>query len=174
MPREILFLRTAAANLQERDPHLTHQGILQAESLRGALGSLTEYDGILCSPLARAYETLEDGIPGIEVFPVYLDDRLMDIQTEICNCRADLLVLQTRVPRRWILTGLAEENPFGRERGLEERVREFGEYLAERWAGKRLLVVGHYDWIREWFRQSGWCGDLSLSNCDIVRWSMKR
>lgn len=156
-----------------RDAALTEYGRETARARRGCVGEPTEYDAVFCSPLQRVWETLLELMPAARGHPVVLDDRLMEPQDAVCNCRAELSELVAACPVGWDFRGVAEENPFGREgaEGLDGRVRAFGESMVERFPdGGRVLVVAHHDWIRSWFAQYGSIEGLSVPNCGVVQW----
>lgn len=161
------------------DAALTHEGIQQAYDMRDGR-PWSGCDAVYCSPLRRCRQTLRFGVPGADLLPVVLDDRLMEPQgVAICNRRAERREMDT--PARWLLTGVAAANPWDvasegisigdssdGDAAFEARVRRFTEELLARHPGGRVLVVSHHDWICTWCRQ--WCGenDVSLGNCEWV------
>lgn len=189
----VTFLRHAQAthnvdaayhSPSNRDAQLTAEGVRQAWGVReaGRLGRSGDFDMIYCSPLRRCYQTLLGVLAGVELRPVFLEDRLMEPQGEaICNRRAEWDDLQRSAPSAWCLTGIGLTNPFdvlteggsvGDEGhiGFEHRVRAFTEDVLRRIpTGSHVLVVTHHDWIRTWFRLFGQGrGSVSLGNCEWV------
>ena len=165
-----------------RDAALTPEGVRQAWGVRESR-RLGEFDTIYCSPLRRCQQTLLTAGPGADRRLVRLDDRLMEPQgAAICNRRAEREELRRQVPAGWCLDGVRALNPFDvlteggtvgadGHTGFEARVRAFTESeLVGLPRGSRVLVVGHHDWIRTWFRlyrpESG--SGVSLGNCEWV------
>jgi broad specificity phosphatase PhoE len=161
------------------DASLTGEGIQQAYNLREA-GLAAECDLVACSPLRRCRQTLRFGVPGADLLPVLLDDRLMEPQgAAICNRRAERRELSMEIPARWSLEGVAVANPWdtateginvhGENAEFDARVREFTEEVLARGV-RRVLIVTHHDWIRAWCRIYHGEMDVSVGNCEwIVR-----
>jgi len=146
------------------DAALTGVGVQQAYDLRAA-GLGRGADAIFCSPLRRCWQTLRLGIPGADRRPVELDDRLMEPQgSAVCNRRTEKRGLCRQVPECWILEAVGVVNPWdgavegisvraaGECAGFDARVRAFTESVLERFAGQRVLVVTHHDWIQVWMQ----------------------
>lgn len=141
-----------------KDACLTAEGI---EQVRGVLSDI-EFDVIYCSPLRRCIETLHAALPSSVDMKVCLDDRLMEPQgSHICNKRASRPEIAVSVPTAWDYRGVEYKHPYdtwGGEAGNEEtphfvnRVRHASEWLMRRYPGQRIVIVGHYQWIRTWFR----------------------
>jgi broad specificity phosphatase PhoE len=161
------------------DAELTEFGL--ADAMGAAVGTPADYDFILCSPLRRCHQTLLAAMPGAADATVLLDDRLMEPQGEaVCNRRMARGALDMAVPLAWCLGGVSMENPFdlvkeghrGDERydAFVARVRAFTEEVLEpmKEHHRRVLVVGHHDWIRVWAAE--YLGrDVSLPNCGVFR-----
>ena len=136
-------------------------------------------DVIYCSPLRRCRQTLCTVLPTTNDGIVYLDDRLMEPQgLAVCNRRAERPVVIASSPPNWDFTGVAENNPFDTlKEGYStavlampefcDRVRDFMKDLEARHEGQTVLIVGHHDWIRTWFRL--FKGALvSPRNCELM------
>jgi len=144
------------------DATLTGIGVQQAYNLRAA-GLGRDVDAVFCSPLRRCWQTLRLGVPGADRRPVELDDRLMEPQgSAICNRRMEKRELCCHVPESWILDGVGVVNPWDdanegisveeAHAGFDARVRRFTEAVMARFAGQRVLVFTHHDWIQTWMR----------------------
>jgi broad specificity phosphatase PhoE len=195
----IVFLRHGQAShnvtaayhdIAHRDAALTAEGVRQAWAVResGGLGHHETFTEVFCSPLQRCRQTLLGVMPGVDRFPVRLDDRLMEPQgSAICNRRAELEDLRRAVPPPWNLEGVPRVNPYDvleeggtvwddGHAGFERRVRDFTESVLRRQpAGSRVLVVSHHDWIRTWFRlyEAG-RGGVSLGNCEWIATTLSK
>jgi broad specificity phosphatase PhoE len=160
------------------DARLTQKGEVQAKALQG-LFKPRDFDIIFCSPLRRCTGTLRLAFPESEGLPVNLDDRLMEPQGDAeCNRRLGREDLIGDVPTCWVASEVAPQNPFvilnegyttgaaGFER-FSQRIKKFTEWLMANHRGKRILIVGHHDWIKTWHIM--YMGKtVSPMNCEIV------
>jgi broad specificity phosphatase PhoE len=146
-----------------KDAALTDTGMEQAFTT-----CLGHYDAIYCSPLRRCRQTLLSALPKSRDLPVIVDDRLMEPQGHICNCRAERDTLALEVTG-WDLNRVAHANPYtGSENGTEFRRRIIAFTDDLRLQGhKEVLIVSHHEWIRCWFaiyQQK----EVSPRNCQLM------
>jgi hypothetical protein len=109
-----------------------------------------------------------------------------------CNRRQEKNEMSGNIPEAWLLDGgVNEENPFCSLKegysmagqgfnNFSSRVRDFTEWLlgggsggGDRnvYRGKKILIVGHHDWIKTWhILYKGFA--VSPANCEIVETSV--
>jgi broad specificity phosphatase PhoE len=184
MSLTIHFLRHAVAthnedavvrgNIAYEDPihvdaTLTDTGVDQAFNTCLDHG---RYGAIFCSPLKRCRQTLLAALPESRDIAVIVDDRLMEPQGHICNCRADRSSIAEEVSV-WDLTGVAAVNPYTgyeSDTAFRRRIIEFTDALrthSEKAGINEVLVVSHHEWIRLWFaifQQK----EVSPRNCQLL------
>lgn len=172
MPPIFVFLRHAEAshnlayreNSQESvyndpahaDSELTATGRAQATKAAALLES-QEFTAIYCSPLRRCRQTLLNAIPDAYDKTVYVDDRLMEPQSHLCNRRQDRRDLIADVPLEWDIDQVADQNPFLYDtpetpNEIIHRIIGWTGDICKRYPNGRILVVSHYQWIRIWHR----------------------
>lgn len=151
---------------KNRDAPLTIEGWRQTVE-RGKLIDISEFTHIFCSPLLRCIQTLTGVAHSARELPVILDDRIMEPQGgDICNKRAeksDLLI-----PSLWNTEKVSEVNPWTIEDSLHERVVAATEDILKAYPNANILVVSHYQWIKEWFRTYK-KEEVLLKNCEVAR-----
>lgn len=125
---EITFLRHAQSifnrdKTSEKDCDLTDVGIEQAKQLTGT------YDIIVCSILKRAKQTLQ--YSELKSTKLYFTDLCREVRVDICD----------------YLEG-EDETQKETEEEVQQRIRDFKEFLLERWIpGQTVLVICHRDFM---------------------------
>jgi broad specificity phosphatase PhoE len=148
---------------KNHDAPLTVEGWEQVNRANGII-NISDFTHVYCSPLLRCRQTLLGVEPMAPAVAVKLDDRLMEPQGEhICNKRTEKSDLN--VSMLWNTDGVSDVNPWGLGAdSLHDRVVSITEELRRKYPDSKILIVSHYEWIREWFRiyeQK----DVSLENC---------
>ena len=181
MTRRIIGIRHGEAwhnvlgepGLTYEDTTLTIKGMQQAlEARKDAPGNI---DIIYCSPLVRTLQTASIIFPNKKIIAL---DCLMEYpqNTEICNKRSDLRLLKRLFPNVQFRCDIANNwNVKDADRHLKLQTIEFKKVLRNVPRDKRIVVVSHSSWLKNFM--FGTVGDVfeELPHCsplpiDVENW----
>jgi broad specificity phosphatase PhoE len=185
MPTTILFIRHAQGthnlaaeknngiydklDITHIDAVLTDKGIQQTKE---NTISNEVFDAIYCSPMRRCRQTLLGIYPQSEDLHVVLDDRLAEqpCGVNVCDRRLDKSLIIDSFPKKWIHTAVSDiyEWKIDSNEDKHKMISITQEILREN-ENKKVLIVCHGTWIRQWFilfqnETNPW-----LDNCKSIR-----